>query len=268
VPDAGIELGGRAYVVVKTNHADEESAATDLSILTRYEPKENRFEKIRTISTLPGGHFIKVVLHREAGELAGLPEGGPWLLMFGTGERGKSSAYVAAIPVVMFERSEGTRYFAGVENGKATWSTDEAKAAPIVDDPVMGDMSVTWAANAALWVMTYDVHSPAAAIMLRTAPSPWGPWSAPETIFDAKKDGFGKFIHDPSITPPDGLAGPMIGKEKEDPESVRGNVYAPYVVERFTRFDAPKDRLTIHWLLSTWNPYTVVHMRSDLDFVY
>jgi hypothetical protein len=49
-----------------------------------------------------------------------------------------------------------------------------------------------------------------------------------------------------------------------------GFFYAPFVMDRFTR-DAtapgpgqPK-RATIDWLLSTWNPYTVVVMHSTLE---
>ena len=39
-----------------------------------------------------------------------------------------------------------------------------------------------------------------------------------------------------------------------------GAAFAPMIVERFTRVAG--NTLRIYWLVSTWNPYTVVKMRS------
>ncbi len=83
-------------------------------------------------------------------------------------------------------------------------------------------------------------------------------------IFNAVRDGaFGKFIHDPRANPPDGLAGPVIGGENQaDRESVRSGEYAPYVIERRTHVDGRE--LSLYYVLSTWNPYVVVLMKSRL----
>ena len=62
--------------------------------------------------------------------------------------------------------------------------------------------------------------------------------------------------------PPDGLAGPVIGKGQMDPEAVRGGAYAPYVVERWTKLKGSE--LSVYYVLSTWNPYVVVLMKSRL----
>jgi hypothetical protein len=71
----------------------------------------------------------------------------------------------------------------------------------------------------------------------------------------------GKFIHDPSIKPADGLAGPVIGKSRKNkPQVVRGSIYAPYVVERWTRLRGSE--LDIYYVLSTWNPYVVDLMKT------
>ena len=72
----------------------------------------------------------------------------------------------------------------------------------------------------------------------------------------------GTFIHDPGVVPNppgDGLNGPTIGQN--DPNTTRGGAYAPYMIGRFTRVTG--NRLSIYYTLSTWNPYTVVEMRSD-----
>ncbi|HVN16680.1 MAG TPA: hypothetical protein VMT73_13125, partial [Anaerolineales bacterium] len=101
-------------------------------------------------------------------------------------------------------------------------------------------------------------------ILFSYSATPWGPWSKPQVLFDATRDGaFGKFIHDPNLVPDDGLAGPVIGQGKSNPNAVRGGTYAPYVVERWTKVQGSE--LDIYYVLSTWNPYVVVLMKSRLQ---
>jgi hypothetical protein len=85
----------------------------------------------------------------------------------------------------------------------------------------------------------------------------------PQIIFNAMRDGaIGKFIHNPQAVPDDGLAGPVIGKGQANPQAVHGGAYAPYVVERWTKVQGSE--LSIYYVLSTWNPYVVVLMKSRL----
>ena len=42
-----------------------------------------------------------------------------------------------------------------------------------------------------------------------------------------------------------------------------GGAYAPYLISKFTKGDATST--TIYWLMSTWNPYQVVLMKSTLQ---
>lgn len=75
-------------------------------------------------------------------------------------------------------------------------------------------------------------------------------------------------IHDPSITPDDGLAGPVIGKGQRNPSAVHGGAYAPYQVEGWTRVRGSASaarELDLYYVLSTWNPYVVVLMASRLQ---
>jgi len=71
----------------------------------------------------------------------------------------------------------------------------------------------------------------------------------------------GVFIHDPNSVPDDLLDGPTINPVANPPATTRGGDYAPFLIERFTRVSS--DSLTISYTLSTWNPYTVVRMRSQ-----
>lgn len=262
VPVAGIDLGGQMYVVVSTNHSADRS--TDRSVLTKFTPPA-KFQPGRAISQLPEGHFVKMSLHVEPGPIAGMPPGGPFILMWGTGAYRSSDAYLSVVPVANFENGKGTKYWAGLDAaGAPMWSEKESDATPIVKNGTMGDLSVTWCKDLGLWLMNYDSRPPAArGILFSYSRTPWGPWSEPQVIFNAIRDGAtGKFIHDPDARPVDGLAGPVIGRGQADPGAVRGGNYAPYVVERWTKVKGGE--LSIYYVLSTWNPYVVVLMKSRL----
>ncbi len=263
VPVSGISLDGRMYIVVSTDHSNARS--TDRSVLTRFSPPDT-FDVLRTISKRPSGTFIKMSLHlQEPSDLPGLPPGLPYVLMWGTGEYRRSDAYLAIVPAAHFDTGQGTKYFAGLDaQGAPTWSAEEGDAVPVAKNGTMGDVSVTWAGDIGVWLMTYDSRPPAArGIEFSYAPTPWGPWAEPQLIFSAARDGaFGAFIHDPRARPPDGLAGPVIGQGQNNPEAVRGGEYAPYLVERWTKKQG--SNLDIYYTLSTWNPYVVVLMKTAL----
>lgn len=262
VPVAGISLAGQVYVVVSTNHSEDR--ATDRSVLTRFTLAET-FQPLRTMSQLPEGHFVKMSLHIEPSSIGGLPPGGPFVFVWGTGPYRKSDAHLSIVPAAQFESGKGTRYFAGLDVGNAPiWSEKEADVRAIVQNGTMGDLSVTWCKDVGLWLMTYDSREPAPrGILFSYSRTPWGPWSEPQIIFNAARDGaVGKFIHNPQAVPDDGLAGPVIGKGQANPGAVHGGAYAPYVIERWTKATGPE--LYIYYVLSTWNPYVVVLMKSQL----
>lgn len=262
VPVAGISLGGQMYVVVSTNHSDDRT--TDRSVLTKFTPPA-KFQPLRTMSQLPEGHFVKMSVHNQPVPIAGLPLGGPFILIWGTGPYRRSDAYLSIVPAAQFETGKGTRYFTGLDvTGAPQWSEKESDAKAIVQNGTMGDLSVTWCKDLGLWLMTYDSRPPAAAgIAFAYSRTPWGPWSRPQIIFNAVRDGAaGRFIHIPGGNPPDGLAGPVIGRGQANPEAVHGGAYAPYVVERWTKVQGSE--LSVYYVLSTWNPYVVVLMKSRL----
>ena len=176
VPVAGISLGGQVYVAVSTNHSEDRSS--DRSVLTKFTLPAN-FQPLRTISQLPDGHFVKMSLHIEPATLAGLPPGGPFILVWGTGAYRKSDAYLSITPAAQFESGKGTRYFAGLDAGNAPiWSEKEPDARAIVQNGTMGDLSVTWCKDLGLWLMTYDSRDPAPrGILFSYSRTPWGPWS-------------------------------------------------------------------------------------------
>jgi hypothetical protein len=264
VPHAGIRLNGSTYVVVNTgtdiNLPDPN--INEYSVLTRFDEAARRFTVLRTISSRPDGKFVTTAPRRSGNDV----------YIFGLGVYRGSDVYLSVVGAADFESGRGTRYFTGLVNGQPAWSTSEADAVPVVLDnplnlpnptPGIGNVSVIYSNELRLWLMTYDSSrgSPESRGFYFTyAGEPWGPWQRPQLIFNPARDGAaGTFIHDPRISPSDGLTGPTIGPN--DPVTTPGGPYAPYMIERFTRVAGRT--LSIYYTLSTWNPYTIVMMRSD-----
>lgn len=259
VPHAGIRLDNATYAAFNTgvdiNLPDPN--INNYSVLTRFDEVTRRFTLLRTLSSRPDGRFITTSLYRSGSDV----------VIFGLGAYRASDVYLSIVPASTFESGQGTRYFSGLVNGQPTWSTSESGAVPLFVDPestkTIGNVSVTFSQQLGLWLMTYDGGRTqnGVGVYFAYASQPWGPWSDPQLVFNPRRDGaLGTYIHDPTIVPSDGLAGPTIGGN--DPNTTRGAFYAPYMIERFTRVNGNK--LSIYYTGSTWNPYTIVLMRSDL----
>ena len=270
IPNSGIRLNNGLFLVVNTG---ADPSLTDpwqsaYSVLLRFDEAAQTFTTGRTISTLPGGRFVFTSLRAS----------GPDVYTFGLGTYRASDVFLATTPASGFETGTGTRYFAGLVGGQPTWVNSESGAVPIVqdnplngppwpnDNPTIGNVSVVYSTDLALWLMTYDGGRQAGAtgakgVYFTSARQPWGPWAAPQLIFNGLRDnGYGVFIHNPALPPPgDGLNGPTIGSN--DPVTTAGGDFAPLLIERFLRVAG--DRLKIYYTMSTWNPYTVVKMRSE-----
>jgi hypothetical protein len=134
---------------------------------------------------------------------------------------------------------------------------------PSHDERCVGEHSVTWNEPLGVWLLLYTCGG--LQVEARTAPDPWGPWSAPTVLLSA--------VADPALQCSLlwGLPGsPCPGRVSQQiPALTFGYLYAPFVLNRFTqegrerRAGDTKDA-TIYWLLSTWDPYQVVVMRSTL----
>jgi Domain of unknown function (DUF4185) len=211
---------------------------------------------------------------------AALPPSGspPDVPVFGVPRYRASIPYLAMAPRASFADADTWRYFAGMSGGSPVWITrhqwESGKSAAGEWKPpsgaeifeaqpaaerCVGEHSVTWNAPLHAWLLLY-VCEPWS-VEARLAPEPWGPWSPPIAVLSA--------IANPN------LVCTLIQGIKPCPGHAPGGAwggafYAPFVMDRFTQ-DAtapgpgqPK-RAKIYWLVSTWNPYTVVVMQSTLQ---
>ena len=100
-------------------------------------------------------------------------------------------------------------------------------------------------------------------IVARTAGAPWGPWSASSVILSADRDGAPCRL----VMTDHGCGNQERYHDPNKP--VAGGLYAPYVLDRYT-VALPSSplgarRTRIYWLVSTWDPYQVSVMRTDLE---
>ena len=104
--------------------------------------------------------------------------------------------------------------------------------------------------------MLYNCDNPRG-VKLRTADQPWGPWSDFQNLFEPWIDnGYCNFIHvNWNNSNCDNVHDP--GREYE-----WGGEYGPYQFEKLATGNDTST--TIYYTMSTWNPYTVVLMKSKL----
>lgn len=177
-------------------------------------------------------------------------------VMFGSGQYRESHVYLA------YQRGDkieerAVNFFAGLINGRPQWSPYEAAAAPLFNQPCVGELSVSYNEFIEKWVMLYNCGQPRG-INCRTSDNPWGPWSDPFVIFEPWDDGgYCQFIHSNwDFGQCDNVHDP--GREYE-----WGGEYGPYQFKSMAKGN--NYRTTIYYTLSTWNPYTVVLMKSTLE---
>ena len=214
------------------------------------------FEYLYDFSTQ---HFINVsAVQVDLTRWDGFPQSdGQGLVIFGSGKYRESDVRLAFQPADSIEAPQSLRYFAGLDAaGQPIWSTREADTATLFSQPCVCEFSVTYNRFLRKWLMLYNCGDPRG-INFRTADQPWGPWSESQVLFDPWLDGgYCHFMHVSwQYEQCDRVHDP--GRENE-----WGGEYGPYQFEDLATGD--DSTTTIYFTLSTWNPYTVVLMKSTL----
>ncbi len=276
IPNSGIDLNGQIYFIVNTG-SDTSNALATYTLLAGFNESAQTFSTGRLISP-PGGRFIQTSMHADVA--------GANVFIYGAGPYRQSDVYLQMVPAANFTSGVGTQYFTGLVNGQPTWSSFESDAVPVVqdnplngppwpnDNPTVGNMSVVYCKSLSLWFMTFDGgrqpvsgNTHIRGTYFTYAPQPWGPWATPQLIFNDIRDkayGLGGYVHNPTVVPDppgDGLNGPTIGTN--DIYATPGGTFAPQMIERFITVSG--NTLKLYYNVSTWNPYTIVRMRSTFN---
>ncbi len=279
-PIAGISQGGKMYVIFRTDNAfggSEESGESGKlqsgptrSVMAVSDDEGNTFHYLYDLSKGPSAKFINVAITNG-------PDG--YLYFWGTqggSHYRRSAAYFARKKAELIGRDGGMEYFTGQGPDRMPhFSNSEAAAVPLFADHeanssepgnCVGELSVEWNRFVRQWVMLYKCSSEknpsVGGIDMRVANRAWGPWSEPQTIFSAERDGgLCHFIHravNPRNPACDDLSAPPM-------KHVQGNPYAPFFISRFTTGDEAHGTSTIYYVMSTWNPYNTVIMKTTIQ---
>lgn len=200
--------------------------------------------------------------------------------VFGVPRYRASVPYLAMAPRATFGNPATWSFYGGMSGGGPVWLTRaqweaghdasgnwtpppnaEIYSPVLAAQRCVGEHSVTWNAPLHTWLLLYNCGG--WSIEARTAPEPWGPWSAPMVLLGLPQDPnvvctliWNGMSSCPGLTNYWGAGMP-------------GFFYAPFVMNRYTQATtAPNGAAaaTIYWLLSTWNPYQVVVMKSTVTF--
>ncbi len=279
-PISGISDGGRMFVIFGTdNPTDTASPPEPLgyparTVVAVSDDDANTFHYLYSFSREPGAKFINTAIGRgQDGYLYFWGTQGDTLYR-------KSAVFLARKPSGSMADSTGIEYLHSVNpDGSPVFMANEADAQPLFHDSLpgpggtmqvadgMGELGVDWNPYVQRWIMLYnclnDTPKNPRGIYMRLAEHPWGPWSAPQTIFNPTRDnGYCYFIHR-AVTPQnptacDSLAGP-------DRLADAGGDYGPYFISRMTTGDVTAGTSTFYFTMDTWNPYTQVIMKASIQ---
>jgi Domain of unknown function (DUF4185) len=243
IPSGGISIGGVIYVVCTTDHTEKKTMGR--SVLASSHDDGKTFKMLHELSK---DKFINVSFWSADG----------WVYIYGSGDYRKSSVCLARVkPAEIGDRAK-LRYFSGLgPDGLPKWLPKEDDAVVLFRHDEIGEFSVAYLPPVKRYVMLYNAEKPRG-ITMRSAEKPWGPWSDGTIVFEPWRDnGYGHFMH---------ISAKF--KDKKDAlsdakrEDEWGGEYGPYIMSRFTR--AIDGGCRIYYTMSTWNPYQVVVIRSDL----
>jgi hypothetical protein len=189
-------------------------------------------------------------------------------------------------------------YFAGMNsNGEPTFRADPDSAVPLYEEldvlPQHSSLTYFSELDGGTWLLIYGGHaqpslrdsvstfvrpvsdnlffSTEAGIYLRWAKNPWGPWSTPATIFNPYTSDAGyckeMYFDDPGMHSGFGCPAELIDRNSTLNRlsfAGMGGEYGAAIVPRSLRIAPGTGKASFRWLLSTWNPYRVIELETQI----
>ncbi len=195
VPTAGIGLGDTAYIfytnIVSWDLPPGAWSCSRSSIATASAFDQGAWSKHIDDISWGSGNFNQVAVMRDPAP------GSTRLFIFGTPCGRFGSVKLMSVDEQSILDKTSYRYFAGLDADDAPiWSANESGAVSVAGGP-MGELSAAFNPYLQRYVLTY-LDQRKEGIVMREAPSPWGPWSAPVVI---ARDADFKQLYGPFMVP-------------------------------------------------------------------
>jgi hypothetical protein len=269
VPLDGVALGGENYVFTNSgwhgycDNCPGAHGTLALGVMPATDPSA-----VTTLFSVASQRFTNVAV---------VPGGDGFVYLFGAGEPYRMSpVYLARFTPSDIGNFSAWQFFRGTRGGAPAFGPGELTAVPLFAGGAnwsgtitpltarppnggVGEMSVREALG--LYLMTYNsaLSDGRRGIFLRTSPTPWGPWSAPELLIDAG-EAYWRWQH---VSPVDNgvVVRPDDGLGEYARRDEWGGEYGPYLVPRWFT-DEGNGAIGLTYTLSSWNPYQAHLIRS------
>jgi hypothetical protein len=151
---------------------------------------------------------------------------GSTLYVFGTPCGRRGSIALMRVETARVLDSSAYQYLSGFDGDRPAWSAREADAITVAGGPA-GELSVVHRPALGRYLMTY-LDDGKGQLVLREAPQPWGPWSAPVVLATSAEypQLYGAFLY----------TGPQAGDDR-----------------------------ILYFMMSMWGPYNTFWMRATLQ---
>ena len=265
------------------------------SLMAVYDGSEGRFRGLYDLST-PAERFFPLCPQPVYNDIARfvnvqMARDGNFLYLWGTeggANNDQSPVYLARMPIKDISTGADLAYWTSYMGPAHFVVGPQSLATPIfIDgpDPCAAQLGVQHNAFIDKWIVLYHCKEPVLlpkrpnGIYMRTASNPWGPWSAPTTIFNPvadpqTKSGYCFFIYSTQTEGPKNPTGSSVCKPSWPNSSLAdsikhvGDYYGPYFVANWTTgVAATRTRAastTIYYTLDTFDPYGQLVMRSTI----
>jgi len=213
IPTAGIAVGSRQYLAFMSVRQWGDPGKWD----TNYSRIAYSDDNGETWNSTDGPQWTNTADGQDPFQMVAFERHDGWVYMFGTPNGRFGAAHVARVPEAQVLDKSAYTYWDG-----SSWVAEESAAVAIVP-PNVAELSVQYSDYTGGWLMTYLDEN--LDLVLRTAPSPEGPWSAGQRLasFADYPGLYGGYMH---------------------PWSDGGDLY---------------------FSLSQWEPYNTYLMRAEID---
>jgi Domain of unknown function (DUF4185) len=265
------------------------------SLMAVYDGSEGRFRGLYDLST-PLDRFAPTCPVSAKDDIARfvnvqMARDGNELYLWGTeggANNDQSPVYLARMPIKDIATGANLAYWTS-DGGAAHFAVGpQSLATPIFTDspdPCAAQLGIQHNVFLDKWIVLYHCKEPVLikgrpnGIYMRTAANPWGPWSAPTTIFNPAADprtksGYCFFIYSTQTESTKNPTGSSVCEPSWPNASLAdsamhvGNYYGPYFVANWvTGVTATRTRAastTIYYTLDTFDPYGQLVMRSTI----
>ncbi|GAB3431566.1 DUF4185 domain-containing protein [Flindersiella endophytica] len=217
IPNSGISVGNRQYI-----HYFSQNCWCPWN--TNYAGIAYSDDNGQTWTKSPEARWQNTADWNHPFQIGAFAKDGGYVYLFGTANGRLSNIHLARVPEKSVLDKAAWRYWDGNR-----WQSDDLKAAPIVAAP-SGELSVAYNKYLGRWIMMY-LDENQAAIVMREASSPLGPWSGGKVVVRGGAEG------------------------------QYGGLYAPTIHPWSTASGSPD----LYFAMSWWPRYNVYLMKTTLD---